>query len=158
MDPAKGFLAKPGREQVAEFCGRCHSNAEFMRRYNPSIRVDQVAEYASSVHGRRLTGLGDPKTATCVSCHPAHSIRPPTDPLSSVNPLNVPATCARCHADSRTALPPTSSSDTSGVSTGRRCRKEVTCRPPPAMTVTGTTVPHPPGSPGSATCAGNATV
>jgi predicted CXXCH cytochrome family protein len=99
MDPAKGFLAKPGREQVAEFCGRCHSNAEFMRRYNPSIRVDQVAEFASSVHGRRLIELGDSKTATCVSCHPAHSIRPPTDPLSSVNPLNVPATCSSCHAD-----------------------------------------------------------
>ncbi len=99
MDPAEGFLAKPGREQVAEFCGRCHSNAEFMRRYNPSIRVDQVAEYASSVHGRRLIESGDPKTATCVSCHPAHSIRPPSDPLSSVNPLNVPATCASCHAD-----------------------------------------------------------
>jgi predicted CXXCH cytochrome family protein len=99
MDRAKGFLAKPGREQVAEFCGRCHSNAEFMRRYNPSIRVDQVAEYASSVHGRRLTELGDSKTATCVSCHPAHSIRPPSDPLSSVNPMNVPATCSSCHAD-----------------------------------------------------------
>lgn len=99
MDPAKGFLAKPGHEQVAEFCGRCHSNAEFMRRYNPSIRVDQVAEYASSVHGRRLMELGDAKVATCVSCHPAHSIRPPSDPLSSVNPLNVPATCASCHAD-----------------------------------------------------------
>ena len=99
MDPAKGFLAKPERGQVAEFCGRCHSDAGFMRRYNPSLRVDQVAEYASSVHGRRLMELGDAKAATCVSCHPAHSIRPPSDPLSSVNPLNVPATCATCHAD-----------------------------------------------------------
>ena len=99
MDPAKGFLAKPDRGQVAEFCGRCHSDAEFMRRYNPSLRVDQVSEYATSVHGRRLMELGDLKAATCVSCHPAHSIRPPSDPLSSVNPLNVPATCATCHAD-----------------------------------------------------------
>ncbi len=99
MDPAKGFLAKPERAQVAEFCGRCHSDADFMRRYNPSLRVDQVAEYATSVHGRRLLELGDLKAATCVSCHPAHSIRPPSDPLSSVNPLNVPATCATCHGD-----------------------------------------------------------
>jgi predicted CXXCH cytochrome family protein len=99
MDPAKGFLAKPSRQQIAGFCGRCHSDATLMRRYNPSLRVDQVTEYASSVHGRRLMELGDARAATCVSCHPAHSIRPPSDPLSSVSPLNVPGTCARCHAD-----------------------------------------------------------
>jgi predicted CXXCH cytochrome family protein len=34
-----------------------------------------------------------------VSCHPAHSIKPPSDPASSVHPLRVAETCARCHAD-----------------------------------------------------------
>lgn len=99
MDPAKGFLAKPEPGAVPQFCGRCHSHAEFMRRYNPAIRVDQVAEYATSVHGRRLTELADTNVATCVSCHPAHSIRPPSDPLSTVHPVNVAETCAGCHAD-----------------------------------------------------------
>jgi hypothetical protein len=101
MDPAKGFLGKPSRQQIVQFCGRCHADAAFMKRYNPSLRVDQVAEYATSVHGRRLRELGDPKVATCVSCHPAHNIRPPSDPKSSVYPVQVADTCGRCHSDAK---------------------------------------------------------
>jgi hypothetical protein len=101
MSPAKGFVGKPRRDQIAPLCGRCHSDAQFMKRYNPALRVDQVAEYATSVHGRRLREFNDPKVAVCVSCHPAHSIRPPSDPKSSVYPLHVPDTCGRCHADSK---------------------------------------------------------
>ena len=99
MSPAKGFIGKPGRRQIPQLCGRCHSDAQFMKRYNPALRVDQVAEYETSVHGRRLKEFDDPKVAVCVSCHPAHSIRPPSDPKSSVYPLHVPETCGRCHAD-----------------------------------------------------------
>ena len=99
MDPAKGYIGKPERSQIAQVCGRCHADARFMKRYNPSLRIDQVAEYASSVHGRRLKELGDPKVATCASCHPAHAIRPPSDPKSSVHPLRVAETCGQCHAD-----------------------------------------------------------
>jgi hypothetical protein len=101
MDPKKGYIGKPERAQLAQVCGRCHSDARFMKRYNPALRVDQVAEYRTSVHGRRLAELGDPKVATCVSCHPAHSIRPPSDPTSSVHPLRVAETCGRCHADAK---------------------------------------------------------
>ena len=101
MDPAKGFIGKPRREQIPQLCGRCHSDAQFMKQYNPALRVDQVAEYATSVHGRRLRELGDPKVAVCVSCHPAHSIRPPSDPQSTVHPLHVAETCGRCHADAK---------------------------------------------------------
>jgi len=101
MDPRKGFIGKPSHQQVIQVCGRCHSDARFMKRYNPSLRVDQVAEYATSVHGRRLRELGDPKVATCASCHPAHAIRPPSDPQSSVHPLHVADTCGRCHADAK---------------------------------------------------------
>jgi hypothetical protein len=98
MDPAKGFVGKPKRQQIPQVCGRCHADPVFMKRYNPSLRVDQVAEYATSVHGTLLRA-GDPKVATCVSCHPAHSIRPPSDPKSSVYPVNVADTCGRCHSD-----------------------------------------------------------
>ena len=99
MDPAKGYIGKPDRRQLAQVCGRCHSDAQFMKRYNPSLRIDQVAEYATSVHGRRLRQLNDPKVAVCTSCHPAHSIKPPSDPRSSVHPLRVADTCGRCHGD-----------------------------------------------------------
>jgi hypothetical protein len=99
MDPAKGYVGKVERQAIPQLCGRCHSDARFMKRYNPSLRVDQVAEYAISVHGRRLKELADPKVAICVSCHPAHTIKPPSDPQSSVHPLRVAETCGRCHAD-----------------------------------------------------------
>ncbi|MDH3457673.1 MAG: cytochrome c3 family protein, partial [Gemmatimonadota bacterium] len=99
MDPAKGFVGRPGKPQLASFCGRCHSDAAFMRQFNPSLRVDQVAEYATSVHGRRLAELGDTLVAVCTSCHPAHAIKPPSDAASSVHPLNVAETCGACHAD-----------------------------------------------------------
>ena len=99
MDPAKGYIGKPARAQIPQVCGRCHSDARFMKQYNPSLRVDQVAEYATSVHGRKLREQNDPKVATCVSCHPAHTIRPRSDPASSVHPLRVAQTCANCHGN-----------------------------------------------------------
>jgi predicted CXXCH cytochrome family protein len=99
MDSAKGYIGKPARQQVVQVCGRCHADARFMKQYNPGLRVDQVAEYATSVHGRRLRELNDAKVATCTNCHPAHTIRPKSDPESTVHPLKVPATCARCHGD-----------------------------------------------------------
>jgi mono/diheme cytochrome c family protein len=101
MDPGKGYIGKPERQQVAQVCGRCHGDARFMKRYNPALRVDQLTEYATSVHGRRLKEQGDPKVATCVGCHPAHAIKPPSDPRSSVHPLKVAETCGRCHADQK---------------------------------------------------------
>lgn len=98
MSPARGFVPRPERRRVAEFCGRCHSDAAFMKRFNPAARVDQVTEYRSSTHGRR-NAAGDVKVATCTDCHGAHGIRPVADPRSSAYPANVPATCGRCHAD-----------------------------------------------------------
>jgi len=99
MDPAKGFLGRPQGRMLLDVCGRCHSSASFMRRYNPALRVDQVVEYLTSVHGQRLMQLNDSLVATCSSCHTPHRIRPPSDPLSSVHPLNVETTCGACHAD-----------------------------------------------------------
>jgi hypothetical protein len=98
MDPAKGYVGKPQRDQLASLCGRCHSDAQFMKQYNPSLRVDQEREYLTSVHGQRLTREADTLVATCVGCHPAHNMRPPSDPNSSVHPLKVAETCGACHA------------------------------------------------------------
>lgn len=101
MDPAKGYIGKPDHRQVVQVCGRCHSDARFMKQYNPSLRVDQVTEYATSVHGRRLRQLNDPKVATCASCHRVHAIKPKSDPASSVHPLRVAETCGACHGDAK---------------------------------------------------------
>ena len=99
MDPSTGFLGTPEHSQVPDLCGRCHSNGELMRTYDPSIRIDQYAEYVTSVHGQQLFGKGDQAVATCASCHGAHGIRPASDPRSAVHPLRVAETCGGCHAD-----------------------------------------------------------
>jgi hypothetical protein len=98
MDPKKGFVARPPRAKLAEFCGRCHSDAAFMKKFNPAARVDQVAEYRTSVHGVK-NAAGDEKVATCINCHGTHGILPVKSPRSSAYPTNVPETCGACHAN-----------------------------------------------------------
>jgi predicted CXXCH cytochrome family protein len=103
--PGVGFLAKPARRDIPALCGRCHSDAAFMKKYDPMLRTDQVSEYATSVHGKRLFEFGDTAVATCVDCHSAHHILPPADPNSSTYPTHVASTCGRCHADSTRMAP-----------------------------------------------------
>ena len=97
-DAARGFKGAPaGQAQIAA-CARCHSDATLMRRFAPQQRVDQAAEYATSVHGKQLAA-GHGNVATCASCHGPHGIRQVSDAMSPVFPTNVAATCASCHAD-----------------------------------------------------------
>lgn len=105
MDPKKGYIGKPTPTQVVEVCGRCHSDAAFMRQYNPNLRVDQVVEYYASIHGKRLREAKDPKVANCASCHQPHSIRPANDARSSVHPTRVADTCGACHANKEYMAP-----------------------------------------------------
>ncbi|MGB8032034.1 MAG: cytochrome c3 family protein [Terracidiphilus sp.] len=98
MSRKAGFKGKIDRRQIPELCGSCHSNPNLMRQYDPSLRTDQLAEYHTSVHGKRLAA-GDTKVAVCIDCHSVHDIRPPSDPRSTVYPLNVAQTCSRCHSD-----------------------------------------------------------
>jgi predicted CXXCH cytochrome family protein len=100
MSAAKGFRGKIGRQQTPEMCARCHSDAELMHRYKPQQRVDQLAQYRTSIHGQRLAG-GDGNVANCVDCHSVHDIREVRHALSPVHPLRLPKTCARCHADAQ---------------------------------------------------------
>jgi predicted CXXCH cytochrome family protein len=94
-----GFLGKPTHQAIAALCGQCHSDGAFMRQYDPARRVDQVAEYATSVHGQRLARDNDQSVAVCTSCHPAHQVRPISDPESSIHPLKIAETCGSCHSD-----------------------------------------------------------
>ncbi len=89
---------QPDKSEVAALCARCHADPNYMRRFNPQIRVDQFAEYKTSVHGMR-NAKGDENVATCTSCHSVHDIRPVRDPRSPVYPTQIAFTCAKCHAD-----------------------------------------------------------
>ena len=95
---AKGFLGKPNRRAIPESCGKCHSDPVYMRKFNPSIRTDQVKEYYTSLHGKKLRE-GDLKVAVCTSCHDVHAIRASKDQAAWTYPVKVAETCARCHGD-----------------------------------------------------------
>jgi predicted CXXCH cytochrome family protein len=69
-----------------------------MRKFDPQVRVDQYLQYQTSAHGRRMA-TGDDRTATCTDCHRAHGVTRVADARSPVAPLNVTATCSRCHGD-----------------------------------------------------------
>jgi len=97
-DASYNFKGRPAGPAIVATCARCHSDATFMRRFAPRQRIDQAAEYATSVHGKQLAA-GDTRVATCVGCHGAHGIRLVNDAKSPVFPTNVAATCAGCHAD-----------------------------------------------------------
>jgi hypothetical protein len=98
MSKAAGFRGEPERKLIPEFCGKCHSDAAYMRGFDPSLRTDQYSQYQTSVHGK-LHAKGDTRTAVCTDCHGVHDIQPPSDQRSRVHPLNVAQTCSRCHAN-----------------------------------------------------------
>lgn len=86
--------------KITALCGECHSSAEFMRRYNPGLPVDQVAKYRTSTHGM-LNAKGNPDAAECASCHGSHEIQAVKDSRSLVYSTNIPSMCANCHSDAK---------------------------------------------------------
>ncbi len=98
MSKAKGFKGHIDRAKIPELCGSCHSNPAYMKTFNPSLRTDQLAEYKTSIHGKKLA-TGDTNVAVCTDCHGVHPVRPPSDPNSKVHPLNIATTCSGCHSD-----------------------------------------------------------
>jgi predicted CXXCH cytochrome family protein len=94
----KTFRGAPTRVEIPQFCARCHSDSEYMKGFNPGIRVDQLELYWTSRHGQRLK-KGDTKVAVCTDCHGVHGIQTAKHPKSLTFPWNVPKTCGRCHAD-----------------------------------------------------------
>jgi nitrate/TMAO reductase-like tetraheme cytochrome c subunit len=100
MDPKRGFLGKVARTAIPKLCARCHSDAALIHKFRPQQRVDQLAQYATSRHGKRLAE-GDTAVATCVDCHSVHDIREVKNAASPVHPMKLPETCAKCHADAK---------------------------------------------------------
>ncbi|MBI5360402.1 MAG: cytochrome b/b6 domain-containing protein [Planctomycetes bacterium] len=65
-------------------CETCHDTA--------------FKEYSTSAHGVKHE-QGDMVVAYCKDCHGTHDILPKKDPASTVNHVNLPKTCAKCHED-----------------------------------------------------------
>jgi len=96
MSPSKGFRGKITRAKIPELCGSCHSDVNFMKNYAPQMRVDQLTQYKTSMHGKKLAA-GNTKVATCIDCHGVHGIQPVKDPRSTAFPIHQPETCGKCH-------------------------------------------------------------
>jgi len=91
------FVGVPAVARIPELCSSCHSDPDKMRKYD--LRVDEYELFKRSGHGRALFERGDPKTATCVSCHGSHRILSSSDTESPVHYTNIIETCGRCHAN-----------------------------------------------------------
>jgi len=85
---------------ITKTCSQCHSNATYIRAYNPSLPIDQLDKYRTSVHGIK-NSQGDPKVAACADCHGSHDILSAKDAKSKVYATNLPKTCGRCHSNAQ---------------------------------------------------------
>ncbi|MEJ2689223.1 MAG: hypothetical protein P8130_04605 [Deltaproteobacteria bacterium] len=82
---------------IPDLCARCHRKGEKAALRYTGSQHEIVKHYLMSIHGQALTQAGLMISATCISCHTAHSMLPASDPRSSVNPDHVIHTCGKCH-------------------------------------------------------------
>lgn len=80
---------------VRETCEQCHGNVRLSRRFG--LPPDRIVSFDASFHGLAAKA-GSESVANCASCHGVHNILPSSDPRSTINVKNLPATCGRCHA------------------------------------------------------------
>jgi uncharacterized protein with PIN domain len=82
---------------IPRLCARCHREGEKAAARYKGSQHDIIEHYTESIHGKGLMKSGLTVTAMCTSCHTAHSVLPKVDAASSVNRVNIPGTCGRCH-------------------------------------------------------------
>jgi hypothetical protein len=77
-------------------CGRCHGNAEIIRKGRIAIG-NVVAQFQDSIHGQALSRSGLLSAPNCSDCHGFHDIKRKNDAGSRVFRSTVPETCGKCH-------------------------------------------------------------
>jgi nitrate/TMAO reductase-like tetraheme cytochrome c subunit len=86
-------------------CADCHRGYEAGYPHGAAAKVagcescHEAAgrDWQASIHAPNAAASGD--APTCVGCHGSHSVYGKDDRRSPTHPLNVAATCGRCHAD-----------------------------------------------------------
>ena len=86
--PANHVQSRVHPVRVADTCGRCHGDAEYMKGYK--IPTDQLALYRESVHGELLLKRQDLAAPTCSKCHGNHGAFPP-------EVTSIAGVCGQCH-------------------------------------------------------------
>ncbi|MCX6230077.1 MAG: hypothetical protein NTZ33_00915 [Bacteroidetes bacterium] len=85
------------RASIPKLCGKCHTKNGKATINTHLKEIDAFSDYSSSVHGRGLMEKGLLASAICTDCHTSHNILKDSDPNSTVNSLNIPKTCGKCH-------------------------------------------------------------
>ncbi|MBI5266539.1 MAG: hypothetical protein HY851_04820 [candidate division Zixibacteria bacterium] len=78
-------------------CSSCHH--ALVLKQDPDVRIaDSFDRYMRGVHAEGVRkGIGS--AASCNDCHGMHDLKKASDPISTVNKMNIPKTCAKCHND-----------------------------------------------------------
>jgi hypothetical protein len=91
----------------AEMCGKCHTDAKRMGKYNISTNV--LSTYVADFHGTTTTLFEkqSPDQVTnkpvCFDCHGVHNIANVKDPKAGLEiKSNMLKTCQKCHPDATT--------------------------------------------------------
>lgn len=79
-----------------EICTSCHLNPKIAGKYNLP-KADKIEDYKIGIHGKGLLESGLLVSATCVTCHSAHNVRPKSDPESTIYWSKIPELCGTCH-------------------------------------------------------------
>ena len=86
---------------TAATCGKCHENPQVAEKLGIK-RPLAVRQYVESIHGKAMLVQGLTVAPSCADCHgKTHNLFEASDPRSTVNRLNVTATCGKCHAGER---------------------------------------------------------
>ena len=95
-DPA----SKTAKKNLADTCGSCHSNPDFLQRHKIPF-AKPVEAYRLSVHGRAVA-RGENAAASCSDCHGAHDVKSGRDAGAATTHEHVAQTCGKCHSDVQT--------------------------------------------------------
>ena len=95
------------RQESVDLCGRCHANADLMRKYGVSANV--MKSYLDDFHGKTLAFYKKESSQiwvrepVCTDCHGVHNIQDPGDGESiKANLLQV---CQKCHSGAAANFP-----------------------------------------------------
>jgi predicted CXXCH cytochrome family protein len=81
-------------------CNNCHTSIKDYPHPDKQTPVDCKSCHADEASSLTGSVHANSKEHPCTSCHgDAHSIFPKADSRSAVYPLNVPATCGKCHGN-----------------------------------------------------------
>ncbi len=92
--PSADSLSMTFPANLPQTCAICHANPQLVKRHSIPI-ADPVGAYRESIHFKAVKA-GQP-AAACNDCHSSHNLRLRDDPKSSINRVNTPQTCGKCH-------------------------------------------------------------